>query len=109
MFIAIANAIGRSGGFRPDGNVPVNTVAPEISGIAVVGQTLTSTTGTWTSDTGVIGYLYQWYREDNAINDATNNTYVVQLEDTGFVISCRVAATDLDGTSVYAGSNGILI
>jgi len=109
MFIAIANAIGRSGGFRSDGSVPVNTVAPVISGTATIGQTLTSTTGTWTSDTGVTGYLYQWYRGATLITGATNNTYVLALADVGFDITCRVAATDTDGTSAYVSSNAIFL
>jgi hypothetical protein len=105
MIIAIANLIGRSGGFRSDGAVPVNTVAPTISGTATIGQTLTSTTGTWTSDTGVTGYLYQWYRGATLITSATNSTYVLALADVGFDITCRVAATDADGTSAYVSSS----
>jgi len=88
-----------------DGNVPVNTVAPTISGTATIGQTLTSTTGTWTSDTGVTGYLYQWYRGATLITGATNSTYVLALADVGFDITCRVAATDTDGTSAYVSSS----
>lgn len=91
-----------------DGNVPINVVAPSISGTALVGNTLTSTTGTWTSDTGVIGYLYQWYRGATLISGATNSTYVLTFADGGFDITCRVAATDTDGTSAYVSSNSIL-
>ena len=91
-----------------DGDAPVNTIAPVISGTALVGNTLTSTTGTWTSDTGVIGYLYQWYREATLISGATNSTYVLTLSDAGFNMTCRVAATDTDGTSAYVSSNSIL-
>lgn len=92
-----------------DGSVPVNTVAPVISGTATIGQTLTSTTGTWTSDTGVTGYLYQWYRGATLITAATNNTYVLVLADVGFDITCQVAATDTDGTSAYVSSNAIFL
>jgi len=92
-------------GSRSDGNVPVNTVAPTISGTATIGQTLTSTTGTWTSDTGITGYLYQWYRGATPITSATNSTYVLALADVAFDITCRVAATDTDGTSAYVSSS----
>jgi hypothetical protein len=92
-----------------DGNTPVNTVAPVISGTATIGQTLTSTTGTWTSDTGVTGYLYQWIRDATLITGATNSTYVLALADVGFDITCRVAATDTDGTSAYVSSNQIFL
>lgn len=92
-----------------DGAAPVNTIAPVISGTATIGQTLTSTTGTWTSDTGVTGYLYQWYRGATLITGATNSTYVLVLADVGFDISCRVAATDTDGTSAYVSSNTIFL
>ena len=88
-----------------DGSVPVNTVAPVISGTAAIGQTLTSTTGTWTSDTGITGYLYQWYRGATLITGATSSTYVLTLSDVGFSMTCRVAATDTDGTSAYVSSS----
>ena len=108
MFIAIANAIGRSGGFRTDKLSPINTVAPVISGTALVGNTLTSTTGTWTSDTGVISYLYQWTRDGVNISGATNSTYTLVFADRVRTIRCRVAATDTDGTSSYINSNALL-
>lgn len=109
MMIAIVNAIGKSGGFRSDGNTPVNTVAPVISGTATIGQTLTSTTGTWTSDTGVTGYLYQWYRGATLITGATNSTYILTISDVSYDITCKVAATDTDGTSAYVSSNAIFL
>lgn len=92
-----------------DGDAPVNTIAPVISGTATIGQTLTSTTGTWTSDTGVTGYLYQWYRGATLITGATSSTYVLVLADVGFDITCQVAATDTDGTSAYVSSNQIFL
>ena len=104
----IGIGIGWAGRPSSDGNVPVNTVAPTISGTATIGQTLTSTTGTWTSDTGVTGYLYRWYRDTTLITGATNNTYVLALADVGFDITCRVAATDTDGTSAYVSSSNAI-
>lgn len=92
-----------------DGAAPVNTIAPVISGTATIGQTLTSTSGTWTSDTGITGYLYQWYRGATLITGAVSSTYVLTLSDVGFYITCRVAATDTDGTSAYVSSNSIFL
>lgn len=110
MIIAIANAITNSNQRKSsDGKVPINVTLPVISGTATIGQTLTSTTGTWTSDTGVTGYLYQWYRGATLITGATNNTYVLVLADVGFDITCQVAATDTDGTSAYVSSNAIFL
>lgn len=90
-----------------DGGIPINLSSPVISGTATIGQTLTSTTGDWYSDTGVTGYLYQWYRDTTLITDATNNTYVLTSNDVNFSITCQVAATDIDGTSEYVSSNEI--
>ena len=92
-----------------DGNVPINVVAPVISGTALIGNTLTSTTGTWTSDTGVIGYLYQWTRDGVNISGATNSTYTLVNADLNKSIICKVAATDTDGTSAYVNSNSLVV
>lgn len=107
MIIAIGNIIGRSGGFRTDGQVPVNTVAPVISGTPLYGNVLSSTTGTWTSDTGIISYLYQWTRNGVNISGATSSTYLITESDIGKELRCKVAATDLDGTSAYVNSNAL--
>ena len=107
MIIAIGNIIGRSGGFRTDGQVPVNTVAPVISGTPLYGNVLSSTTGTWTSDTGVIGYLYQWTRNGVNISGATSSAYLITESDIAKELRCKVAATDLDGTSAYVNSNAL--
>src|SRR5207249_2883835 len=42
--------------------------APVISGTAQVGQTLTSSTGTW-NGTQPLSYSYQWYRCDSGGNN----------------------------------------
>src|SRR5205823_4388340 len=47
-----------------NGNVPVNTKMPVISGAPQVGQTLSASTGNWTSNPayGQLAYNYNWQR-----------------------------------------------
>jgi hypothetical protein len=92
-----------------DGNAPINTVAPAISGTLVVGNVLSCSTGTWTSDTGIIPpYTYQWYRGLTLIVGATNNTYTLVQADAGQNIKCVVTACDSDGCT-NADSNSVYI
>jgi len=85
---------------------PTNSVAPVISGTAVVGQTLTSTTGTW-SGIPTPTYSYQWKR--GATNIGTNSsTYTLVAADAGQSITCVVTATNLAG-SANSTSNTLAI
>ena len=52
---------------------PVISVAPVASGNAVVGQTVSCTTGTWTNTP--TSYGYQWLSANVAIGGATSNTF----------------------------------
>jgi len=76
---------------------PKNTVRPEVTGTADEGETLTCSEGTWTG-TGTITYAYQWFRGGAEISSETSATYVVTLADRGSLLSCRVTATDDDGS-----------
>lgn len=87
--------------------VPVNTVAPVISGDNVVGATLTSTTGTW--DNTPTSYTYQWRRAGVDIGGATASTYVVVPADENKPITCFVIASNASGPGVGATSNTITI
>jgi hypothetical protein len=92
-----------------DGNAPINTVAPAISGTLVVGNVLSCSTGTWTSDTGIIPpYTYQWYRGATLLVGETNNTYTLVQADAGQNIKCVVTACDSDGCT-NADSNVVYI
>jgi len=85
--------------------LPVNTVAPALSGTAQEGQTLTCSTGTWTG-TPTITYSYQWKRNGSNIGSATNSTYTLVTADVGQSILCTVTATNGAG-SVNADSNTV--
>ena len=84
---------------------PVNSVAPAVTGTAVVGQTLTTTNGTWTNSPST--YTYQWYRGASSIGGATSSTYVLVSADAGQNIKCTVTASN--GLSASADSNTIAI
>lgn len=73
---------------------PANSVAPAITGTAQVGQTLTSTTGTWS---GSPTYTRQWKADGVAISGATAATYVVLVADVGKVITVTVTGTNDKG------------
>lgn len=86
---------------------PVNTIAPVITGNAVVGSTLTSDTGTWTGNPTPT-YAYQWRRDAVDIAAATNSTYVSQAADVGTAVTCRVTATNSQGNA-GSTSNSITV
>lgn len=88
-----------------EGNAPVNVVAPIIVGTASIDSILTTSTGTWSSDTGVISFLYQWYADSTPIIGATAKNYTLTFEEAGCTITCRVSAIDLDGASAYVVSS----
>lgn len=82
--------------------LPVNSVAPAITGTAQVGQTLTLTNGTWSNTPDA--YARIWKRAGVVIAGATGTTYVPVTGDIGAVISASVTATNL-GVSAVANSN----
>jgi hypothetical protein len=87
-----------------EGGWPVNTVAPAVTGLTVVGSTLTTTNGTWTGNP-TITYAYQWTLD--GVNVGTNaNTFVIPAGLAGRLILCKVTAAN-DVASVVANSNTI--
>ena len=84
-------------------SAPVNTVAPVVSGTATVGQTLSSTTGTWTGAPDPT-FGYQWQRAGSNIGGATSSTYTLVNADAGSAIRCVVTATNVV-SAVSANSN----
>lgn len=90
---------------------PVNTSPPTITGTAAFGNTLTATTGNWTSPNGSpITYAYQWQRGNaqaqnfQNIPGATQQTYTIQQADVGNTLRVVVTATNNQG-SQSANSN----
>src|SRR5690606_3762988 len=71
--------------------VPEHLVAPAITGVPEVGQTLTVTPGTWSGEPSPT-LSYQWFRDDKGgglpepilIPGATGLTYELTEEDEGF-------------------------
>jgi hypothetical protein len=83
---------------------PVNTGEPKISGTPQEGQTLTGTSGSWTS-TSTLTYAYQWLRcnaQGNGcsnIGGATTSSYLVKKADIGDTVRIRVTAKNADGSA----------
>lgn len=78
------------------GTIPLNTVAPVISGTNTFGSTLTTTNGTFTG-TATITYTYQWLRGGSPISGQTANTYVIGASDSLAEITCVVTGTNSYG------------
>ena len=86
-------------GFVP----PQATAVPAITGTRTVGQTLTSSSGTWPNTSS--GYLYQWQKSSDegvtwtSISGATSSTYVLAAADAGYLIRSQVSLTANAGSS----------
>ena len=100
--ISVATLIDTS--YKPAINTnPVITLPYALN--PIVGATLTSTTGIWTSVPAVSAYVYQWQRSADGtdanysdIVGATGLTYVVTSLDVGFRLRIKVTATNTNGT-----------
>lgn len=87
------------------GSVPVNTVAPVVTGTAETGQTVSCSTGTWSNTP--TNYAYQWKRAGSNISGATSSTYVLQVADEGVAVKCTVTASNANGDGTPVDSNTI--
>ena len=87
-------------------NGPILQTSPVASGTAQVGQTLSTTDGTWQGFTPIT-FAYQWRRDAINISGATSSTYTLVAADYTTDIDCVVTATNSLG-SASADSNDIL-
>lgn len=92
--------------------VPINTDLPVVTGTARVGQTLTTTTGTWD---GAISYTYQWARCNTSgnrcsnISRATSKTYLLTRTDADSTIRVIVTAKNsYDSTDAQSVQTGVI-
>jgi hypothetical protein len=95
----LLSVVGNTYGAPP--SVPINTVLPVITGNVYVGNTLTSSTGTW-SGNPTPTYTYQWQKDSINIGGATNSSYTIQASDEGSVLRCVVTATNTAGSTSAA-------
>lgn len=78
--------------------IPANTALPTITGTAQVGQTLTSTNGTWTGNPNPT-FTRQWKADGANISGETATTYVPVEGDVGKVITVTVTGTNSAGNA----------
>jgi len=84
----------------PDGSaVIVNTVAPTITGKALVGSELTASEGTWNVPSAQLGFTYQWTIDGDKVPAATGKTYTLPKSAAGSRVGVIVTAT--------AGTNSV--
>jgi hypothetical protein len=87
---------------------PANTAVPTISGATTFGETLTSTTGTWSNSP--TSYTYQWSRASSSggsytnISGATISTYNLVAADVGQYLKVTVTATNASGSAAATSS-----
>jgi hypothetical protein len=77
--------------------IPANLTPPVISGTTTVGQTLVTTSGTWSGT--LASYTYQWKRGGVNIAGATGNSYTLVTADLGATITVTVTATNPAGSA----------
>ncbi|WP_308467635.1 S8 family serine peptidase [Rathayibacter soli] len=88
-------------------SAPVNTAAPAIKGMAVVGQTLTASPGSWTPNG--LKFSYQWQANGKNIAKATSSRYKVTSADQGASITVLVTASKKGLPSASAVSPAVVV
>jgi hypothetical protein len=91
------------GGISSGGAVPADGTPPTISGTAVVGETLSASTGTWSGSP--TSYGYQWSRCGSsgascvALSAATSSSYALTSADAGYAMRVTLTAANSAGSS----------
>jgi hypothetical protein len=92
------------------GNAPANTILPTISGTTTDGQTLSTTTGSW-SGSPTITYSYQWQSGTSAagpwsnVAGATSSTYTLTSAEIGKWMRVQVKGTNPYGFSTVSSAS----
>jgi YD repeat-containing protein len=95
------------------GSLPVNTVAPTISGSLAVGTNASVSTGTWSNSP--LSYAYQWELCNSSgtgcspILGATNATYFIGSGSVGHKLVVHVSATNMDGSQAVASNASAVV
>lgn len=99
--------------FTAGANLPVNTVAPAVTGSKWSGSTLTTTNGTWTFSPS--SYTYLWERADDsgfttgvATIGANQNTFVLTASEIVKYVRCTVTATNADGPTLGPTASNVV-
>lgn len=92
----------------PSFPLPVATVAPVVSGSAVVGQVLSTTTGTWSNTP--LSYTYQWQTSGDGtawsnLGGATSSSYTIQAGDASNYLRSTVLARNANGVAASAAAS----
>jgi hypothetical protein len=101
--VALAALLAGTGVQAMRNAAPVNTAPPTISGTPTVGQTLTTSEGTWSNSP--TSFVYQWLRCNGGGNscadvaNGTQHTYTLVGADAGHTVRVRVTATNADGSN----------
>jgi hypothetical protein len=87
----------------PAPGAPVNTGLPTVSGSATQGQTLSTSTGSWSNSPTSYGYQWQDCNSSGAsctnINAATSSSYTLGSGDVGHTIRATLTATNNGGSA----------
>jgi hypothetical protein len=108
IFALPGRGVAGNGKGGPVKAAPTSKAPPTISGSAVVGQTLTASTGSWSGP--VSSYAYQWLRCDafgnscSSVAGATSASYSPLAADVGSTLRVSVAASNRYGSSVATSS-----
>jgi hypothetical protein len=87
--------------------VPANVAAPQITGLAQVGQMLSASAGGWEGGPDAVVSVFQWTRNGVDIPGATSASYQPVEADAGATVSVRVTGRNIAGAaSVVAAGVG---
>ena len=111
---ALANAPSLSVTTAETVTPPANTALPSLSGTAQAGQSLTTTSGSW-SGTTPMTYAYQWQRCNSAgascaaIAGAAAASYALVSADVGFTVRAQATATNTVGSATATSAPSAVV
>jgi hypothetical protein len=109
LLLAVVAACAAASAFAHSASAPENILAPDLSGQAKEGSTLTSSKGEWAN--GPTSFIYKWQRCDtdgtscsNDLQTGSKNTYTLTAADVQHTVRVVVTAVNASGRSEVAPS-----
>jgi hypothetical protein len=100
--LALSSSAGADSSYSPGQSAPTNTSLPSIAGVAMQGQALAATTGTWSGPPAT--FSFQWQRCDSSGGSCagvgSGPAYGLGSGDVGSTMRVSVTATNKNGSSV---------